>query len=173
MRDRSFFALFKRATKRAIALIAPFQNKQMHNPAAAGLGNRSFAHRSFLLFSKEQMSDRSLWCSFQNSEWAIALFFALFKRATKRAIALSVFQKEWKSKNEQKMSDFPNCSFFSQKKSDRSFFKFFKWANAQPWPIGKDSIRKPALDLGFGSGFNIFYLGSTEASSPKPVHHLL
>jgi len=33
-----------------------------------------------LLFAKEQMSD----CS----------FFALFKRATKRAIALSLFQKE-------------------------------------------------------------------------------
>jgi len=73
----------------------------MLNPAAVGLGNPSFAHRSFplicsllisaffkraieqsladslfsALFAKEQMSDRS--------------FFALFKRVTKRAIALS------------------------------------------------------------------------------------
>jgi len=61
------------------------------------------------LFAKEQMSDRS--------------FFAVFKRATKSAIALSLFQKERKSENQQKMSNFPNCSFFAQKKSDCSFSK--------------------------------------------------
>jgi len=40
----------------------------MLNPAAAGLGNRSFAHRTFPLFSKERLSNRLLICSFKKSE---------------------------------------------------------------------------------------------------------
>jgi len=86
-----------------------------------------------MLFAKEQMSDRP--------------FFALYKRATKRAIALSLFQKERqkeqllfrsfkksdkksdrsfalsKRAKEQKMSDFPNRSFFAQKKERSLIFK--------------------------------------------------
>jgi len=83
----------------------------------------SFALRSFPLFSKEWLCDRSLNRSLKKSEWAIALYVALckrakerslfcrpfekskwaiplFKKATKRAIAISLFQKEQKSKNE-------------------------------------------------------------------------
>jgi len=52
-----------------------------------------------------------------------SLFFALFKSATKRAMALLLFQKERKNENERKMSDFPNRSIFAQKKSDHSFSK--------------------------------------------------
>jgi len=68
-------------------------------------------------FAKEQMSDRS--------------FFALFKRATKRAITLSLYQKiRIQNPN-------PNCSFFAQKKSDCSFLK---WANAQPWLTSQETV---------------------------------
>jgi len=82
---------------------------EMLNPAAAGLGNRSFAQSSFLLFSKEHLSD----C------------FAHLKRVNKRLLFLALFAKEQMS----------NRSFFvlskeqslfrsfkkSDKKSDRSF----------------------------------------------------
>jgi len=43
----------------------------------SGLGNRSFAHRSFPLFSKERLSDRLLIRSFKKSDHS----FALSKRA--------------------------------------------------------------------------------------------
>jgi len=36
-------------------------------------------------------------------------------------ITLSLFQKEQKSENEQKMSDFPNCSFFAKKRAIAHF----------------------------------------------------
>jgi len=120
--------LFKRA-------IAHFQNEQMANPGCrvGQLLICSFAHCSFphlfkraieqslflLLFAKERMSNRS--------------FFVLFKRATKRAIALSLFQKrvialslfqkEQKSVNEQKISDFPFAHFSLQKKERSLIFK--------------------------------------------------
>jgi len=94
------------------------------------------------LFAKEQMSDHS--------------FFVLFKKATKRTIALSLFQKErqkeqslfrsfkksdkksypsfalskrGKSKNEQKMRDFPNRLFFAQKKRAITHFHFERMPN--------------------------------------------
>jgi len=38
-----------------------------------------------------------------------------------------LFQKERNSKNEQKMSDFPNFSFFAQKKERSLIFKMSKW----------------------------------------------
>jgi len=72
-------SLIFRSKKRAIP---HFQNERMLNPAAAGLGNCSF-----LLFSKEQLSHRSLIHSFRNSDWAIACSFALLKKS-KWAIAL-------------------------------------------------------------------------------------
>jgi len=42
---------------------------------------------------------------------------------TKRAIAHSLFQKEQKSKNEQKLAIFQIAHFLLKKKSDRSFSK--------------------------------------------------
>jgi len=76
----------------------------------SALFKRAIERLLFLaLFAKERMSDSSI--------------FALFKRATKRAITILLFQKERKSKNEQKMSDFPNPSFFAQKKERSLIFK--------------------------------------------------
>jgi len=69
---------------------------------------RSFAHRSFPLFSKELLSDRSFCRSLQKSEWAIALFGALCKRANERSLFSALFAKEWMS--------------------DRSLFALFKRA---------------------------------------------
>jgi len=87
-------------------------------------------------------------------------FFALFKRATKRAIALSLFSKERpkerllfrsfkksdpsfkesdrsfalskRAKISKKWAIFQIANFLLKKKNDRSFSK---WANAQPWCI--------------------------------------
>jgi len=68
------------------------------------------------------LSDCLLICSLKRAIER-SLFFALFNRETKRAIALSLFQKERRSENEQKMSDFPNRSFFAQKKERSLIFK--------------------------------------------------
>jgi len=57
------------------------------------------------LFKKEQICDPSFCPYLQKSKR-----IALFKIATKRAIALSLFVKDQKNKNEQKMS---NPSFFN------------------------------------------------------------
>jgi len=115
-----------------------------HN--ASGLGNHSFAHCSFLLFSKEWLSDCLLIRSFKKSKWAIALFSlfskelpkerSLFQKEWQKEQSLfqkeqwkerSLFQKERKSENEQKMSNFPNRSFFAQKKERLLIFKMSKW----------------------------------------------
>jgi len=60
----------------------------------------------FLLFSKELQKERLLFCS--------------FKRAMKIAIALLLFQKERKSKNEQKFS---KSLIFRSKKERSLIFK--------------------------------------------------
>jgi len=100
---------------------------------------RSLAH---LLFKKERMSNCSFRRSLQKSdcllirslkksEWAITLFVALFKRATKRAIALLFFQKERKSKNEQKWAIL-KIAHFSLKKKEWSLIIYMNkcWAIA-------------------------------------------
>jgi len=74
-----------------------------------------------LLFKKELKIDRSLCRSFEKSDCAIVHTIRLFKRATKRAIAPLLFQKECKSKNEQKMCNFSNRSFFALKKAIAHF----------------------------------------------------
>ncbi|MBM3939225.1 MAG: hypothetical protein FJ333_11320 [Sphingomonadales bacterium] len=60
MSDCSFFALFKRATKRVIAL---------------------------LLFQKEQQKERSLFCSFKESNEKSDRSFALSKRVKEQKLA--------------------------------------------------------------------------------------
>jgi len=85
----------------------------------AGLGNRSFAHHSFLLFSKEQLSDRLLICSFKKSECAIALCKRVIA-LSKTAIAHSLFQKEQKlAKNER----FSKLLIFCSKKRTIAHFQ--------------------------------------------------
>jgi len=54
----------------------------------SGLGNHSFAHRSFPLFSKEQYSHCSLIRSLKKTKWAIALlslFFSSFPKSDKKS----------------------------------------------------------------------------------------
>jgi len=90
------------------------------------------------------MSDRSFCCSLQKSK--CCSFFALFKRATKRAIAFSLFHKEQqksdrsfalsKRAKEEKLAIFQIAHFSLKKKRDRSFSK---WMNAQPW-VGQSLI---------------------------------
>jgi len=56
----------------------------------------SFALHSFPLFSKERLCDRSHKRSLNKSEWAIALFVALFKRAKEQSLFCRSFEKsEW------------------------------------------------------------------------------
>jgi len=87
------FRLFKRANERQL-FSALFAKEQMSN-------------LSFLLFSKEQLKERSLFRSFKKSDQKSDRSFALSKRATKRAIALSLFHQVRKSKNER----MPNPGF--------------------------------------------------------------
>jgi len=113
-------SLIRSFAHRSFPLIAHFRSFQKSDWTIA---------RSFALLKKERMSDCSFCRSLQKSEWALALFllfskerpkewslfcsfkksdkksyrsFALSNRATKRAIALLLFRKEWKSKNERK-----------------------------------------------------------------------
>jgi len=113
MSGRSFYRFFQKSNRS----FAYYQYEQM-------LGNHSFAHllnRSPLIFRRaivwllaqslfkksewaialffalcKRAKEGSLLCrSFEKREWAIALFVALFKRATKRVIALS---RKWAEK---------------------------------------------------------------------------
>jgi len=58
-----------------------------------------------------------------NCKRAIERFVAHSLIAKERSLAQSLFQKERKSKNEQKMSDFPNRSFFAKKKRAIAHFQ--------------------------------------------------
>jgi len=81
---------------------------------------RKFAHRTFSYFSKVRLCDRTFCHTFQKCDCAIALFFALFKSATNRTIALS------KSANVRKCAkkcEFSNPLFPHFKKSDRTISK--------------------------------------------------
>jgi len=126
-KEWSFFALSKRSTKRAMAHLL-FQKEQKRKieqslifklskwpTLAAGLGNRSFAHLLMVHFRSFQMSDWSIARSFALCKRANEQsLFALFKRATKREIALLLFQKE-------------RSLFCSFKKSERAKMSK-KWA---------------------------------------------
>jgi len=79
-----------------------------------------------LLNAKEQLSNLSLICSLQKSDWAICCSFAHFKRAIEQFVAHLLIAKERsfkKRENERKMSDFPNRSFFAQKKERLLIYK--------------------------------------------------
>jgi len=97
-----------------------------------------------LLFAKEQMRDRSFFALFKR---ATKRAIALSKRATKRAIALLLFQKERKSENERKMSDFPNCSFFAQKKERSLIFKMSEGPTLLLWLAGVTWLLSSTLKL--------------------------
>jgi len=56
---------------------------------------------------------------FKKSNYAIARTIALLKRATKRGIAHSLFQKKANKPKYARKSDFQNCTFFAQKKQSK------------------------------------------------------
>jgi len=114
----------------------------------SGLGHRSLAHLLIAHFRSFQKSNWAIACSFALLKRAndrtlfLALFakewmsdcaffalcksdrsFALSKRVTKRGITLLLFQKERKSKNEQKMSNFPQSLIFCSKREQSLIFK--------------------------------------------------
>jgi len=119
-KEQSLICSFKKSERAKISkkrAIAHFQNEQMANPGCRV--GQSLISAPF----KRAIEQSLFFCSFQKSDGS----FTLSKRATKRAIAHSLFQKEQKSEKKQKMSDFPNCSFFAQKKEQLLIFKISKW----------------------------------------------
>jgi len=140
-----FLSLFEKVKKSVIAQ-SLFQNKRMCKNVQKffskceknailkfALFSHIFAHSLIL---KERLCDHTFLRShnlsllknvrshilslFKMCKYAIALFFALFKCATKCAIAQSLFWKEWMWK---KCADFKVALFSHVKKSDRTFSK--------------------------------------------------
>jgi len=81
------------------------------------------SNRSFSALFQKATKKWLLFHSFQKSDQKSDHSFALSKRVTKRAIAFLLLWKEQKSKNKQKMSNFPNHPFFAQKKERLLIFK--------------------------------------------------
>jgi len=122
-------------------LIAHFLSFQKSNWAIAhsfALLKRANEQSLFsLLFAKGRIALFSALFKRANER---SLFFCSIKKSNKRAIAILLFQKEQrkerllflkerKSKNEQKMSNFPICSFLAKKKEHIDHFQNKQMAN--------------------------------------------
>jgi len=135
IRSWFIFALFKRAIVLA-QIFHPVDSYLLELARVGQLLIPSFAHGSFMLFSIEQLCDRSLICSLK---WAIALFVALCKSIkSDRSLRHSFEKNEWaiafsKRGKEQKISEWAifQIPHFSLKKRVIAHFQNSKWTNAQ------------------------------------------